>query len=490
MGHLQRLSAMGRRLAFLGLVVSLCGCARLTVPTRNIAMFDEDGRLLDPTGTIGCNDSPRLCQGRHLTLLPYRRLDRQQRDPYLQELLSGLRQTPPGPDGRRRLFIFVHGGLNTQKGSVERAVKLTPQLSAAGYYPLFINWRSSLVSSYFDHAFFIRQGETWRIFGPLTAPVVLATDLGRSIVRAPLVWGAQFQGAFASLPETDLPYDLARRESELVRAAHDNPEGAIHVTTGEDARTGGDLFLSGLSWFLLEPVRLLVSAPLIDGLGTSAWDNMLRRTRLLYHTNGEYTGGHPDGAQGDLALVLRQLEQELAATSDQWEIVLVGHSMGTIVLNELLREFPRLPVDTIVYMAAACTVHDFEQSIVPFLTRHPRTHFYNLTLHHKAEERERFDILLPYFDPVIRGSLLTWIDDFFANPLTPRDKTLGQYVNFLRTEQLFPAELRGRIHQREFGVGGGYAERDPQVHGSFGEKRFWEAGFYTEQVPVAAGSQP
>ena len=81
----------------------------------------------------------------------------------------------------------------------------------------------------------------------------------------------------------------------------------------------------------------------------------------------------------------------------------------------------------------------------------------------------------------MRGSLLTWIDDFFAKPLTPMDKTLGQYVNFLRTEQIYSPELRRRIHQKEFSVGGAFTATEPQEHGDFNRFRFWEQGFYAPQ---------
>ena len=242
-----------------------------------------------------------------------------------------------------------------------------------------------------------------------------------------------------------------------------------------------DKFLAGVSWWVLFPVRMLVAAPLIDGFGTSAWDNMLRRTQLLIHSPSEFTGCQHSEAQGDLALVLQRLAPEITSPGKKWEILLVGHSMGTIILNELIRQFPSLEYSTIVYMAAACSSRDFQQSVIPYLQAHSATQFYNLTLHHIAEERERWDLYVPYFDPAMRGSLLTWIDDFLFNPLTPMDKTMGQFVNFLRTEQMFSHELRGQIHLREFSVGGVAAGKEPQVHGDFNDFPFWEEKLYTPQ---------
>ena len=62
--------------------------------------------------------------------------------------------------------------------------------------------------------------------------------------------------------------------------------------------------------------------------------------------------------------------------------------------------------------------------------------------------------------------------------MTPKEKTLGQHVNFLRTEQIFPAGMRGRIHQKEFSYGKSVARTDPQKHGDFDRCPFWEKGFY------------
>ncbi|MBI3058550.1 MAG: hypothetical protein HYY81_04475 [Deltaproteobacteria bacterium] len=42
------------------------------------------------------------------------------------------------------------------------------------------------------------------------------------------------------------------------------------------------------------------------------------------------------------------------------EITLVGHSMGTIVADEILRAFPKIPFERIVYLASASSVRDVD----------------------------------------------------------------------------------------------------------------------------------
>lgn len=478
------------RILMFALMSIISGCAIPNVPHRNIVMFNEYGRLLDPTGNVGCEQPPALCNGRHLTIIPYDELSQSNREKYLDDLFANVIDNAPVIDGKKRLFIFAHGGLNTQKASVESATNLFDRMNQEKRYsPLFINWRSSLVSSYLDHAIFIRQGEHSSILGPLTSPVVIAVDGVRSVVRAPLVWGAQIRGGASTSPGNDWPYGLEDRvdylesvyKREMTSRGLDHHD-AIEIETGVDRRTFPDKALSGVSWFVLLPIRFFVAAPLIDGLGTSSWDNMLRRTKYLFHNEGEFKNGHPEQTGGDLSMVLRRLEAKMHDSRDQWEIVLVGHSMGTIVFNELLRQFPRLEVSTIVYLAAACSIRDFEASVIPYLQRHPATQFYNVTLHHLAEERERWDLLIPYFDPAMRGSLLSWIDDFFSNPLTPMDKTLGKSVNFLRTEHLIPPDVRGRVHLKEFSVGGDAVGNQPQEHGDFKSFPMWDSDFYTPRL--------
>jgi len=476
-----RFHAVMLRLSIFVLLTFLCSCASTIkeVPAKHVVMFDEYSRLLDPTGNTECtNTSPRLCEGKHLSSSDYLPLDAAQEERYMDELLADVRNAK---EKGKKLLIFVHGGLNTQTGSVKRVKKLTPRILDAGYYPIFINWRSSWAFSYFNHLFLVRQGEEMTALGPVSSPVVLVYDAGRAVLRAPLVWSSQIYGWTESLPGSGLSDDLNPREAQLMDAQTRDLAKAIRIMPGVDKRSDSETASSGVSWFVLGPIRML-TAPLIDGFGTSAWDNMLRQTQLLIHTMKEYRGARPTEV-GGLARVMNQIKDQVKALKERsrdWEIMLVGHSMGTIVLNDLLRDIPDFPADTIVYMAAACSVRDFEQSVLPYLRRPDnQTKFYNLSLQRRAEEGER-----NYMDFVIRGSLLTWIDEFFANPMTPTDRTLGRYVNFLRTEQIFsPENLRGRVYQKEFNYGDSVSKTDPQKHGDFDRCPFWEKDFYSLVPP-------
>ena len=200
--------------------------------------------------------------------------------------------------------------------------------------------------------------------------------------------------------------------------------------------------------------------------------------------------------------------------SSEYEITLVGHSMGTIILNEVIRRYGNLPFRNIVYMGAACTIKDFEDSVIPYLQQH-RTNgvnFYNLCLHPLAERHETNGR-----DLIPRGSLLEWIDNFLSSPQTVPDHTLGKFENFVRAAHLIPSEVRGQVHVKAFGVAGSlfdgspYGTKEstnlfdrtnqmprlvsednflifpvitnPQKHGDFSLQPYWEEAFWAADRP-------
>src|SRR5205823_4077456 len=153
---------------------------------------------------------------------------------------------------------------------------------------------------------------------------------------------------------------------------------------------------------------------------------------------------HPPGAVQRFA---DQLKEKIRTDHEHaYEITLVGHSMGTMVLNEFIRRNPELPYRNIVYMGAACTVRDFANSVIPCMRANNKVRFYNLCLHPTAELRERYgDWEIPP-----RGSLLVWIDDMFSNPATPLDGTLGRWENIVASTYVIPAEMRNRVTLKAF----------------------------------------
>ena len=70
------------------------------------------------------------------------------------------------------------------------------------------------------------------------------------------------------------------------------------------------------------------------------------------------------GADGCPLSDLREPDREILRNA---RIVMIGHSMGMIVVNELLQLFPDLPYESLVYMAGAASVRDTSRAVAPVL---------------------------------------------------------------------------------------------------------------------------
>lgn len=248
------------------------------------------------------------------------------------------------------------------------------------------------------------------------------------------------------------------------------------------------------------PVRVLTTLPLV-GLGDAGWRNMVRRTRTSVRSATEFPDEFAtetndseasDGArqpedvnsveiaeacdpplQGDAAKLRRcyprgsggfarvfqwlescMKEQEIAKGADACppllsdddretlrnaRIVMIGHSMGAIVVNELLQLFPDLPYESLVYMGGAASIRDTSRAVTRVLVDNRGcTKFYGLMLHPMNEARESTGFgLLP------SGSLLVYVDEFLEVPKTVPDRTVGQWRNLRATRHVFfPEEAR------------------------------------------------
>ncbi len=295
------------------------------------------------------------------------------------------------------------------------------------------------------------------------------------------------------------------------------PWKELQISIGDDHDTNlGHLMGIGSAYFLTLPTKIGTSW-LIDGLGKSAWHNMWRRTLMLFEGNpggdlfAARSSASPVGrsarvpttdpssfaGMGALQLFINRLSDHIHKRGDRtYEITLIGHSMGSMVLNEWLHRDQispkqwRLFYKNIVFMAAACTVRDFERSVVPYLLAHQggeqTCRFYNLTLHPTADLRERRRAA----DIPPRGSLLVWIDNFLGDPQTPLDRTLGRWENIVAAADVIPEEVRGQVtikagmleisdndelHGRENDL--------PQNHGGFRCKNYWRPDFWKAAKP-------
>jgi pimeloyl-ACP methyl ester carboxylesterase len=177
----------------------------------------------------------------------------------------------------------------------------------------------------------------------------------------------------------------------------------------------------------------------------------------------------------------------------EWEITIVGHSMGTIVANEIIRTYvnrggdEKLPVRNVVYFAAATSLRDYEDTIFPFLEDDRNRQMYHLTLHRFSEVRDTVSFKIGGADVAPRGSLLVWIDNYLSSPNIPLDRTAGRFLNLITEVHETPPYLASQIHIREFDAGEAVRDQQPLHHGDFGAIFFWKEQCWKPSTSYAEG---
>jgi len=407
----------------------------------------------------------------------------------LHEMMNELRANRQP----RGLMIVVHGGMTGFGASRKFTEEVGDSIHKDGYNPIFINWRTSFWDSYGEHLMWTRRGHvTARTEVVLNVPANLVADAGRGVSRfllnvpeslrdeGKLIWGGD--GAYPVVAEYN-----------ALRAQFGEPD-QVQVSLGTYCTST----TSRTATLLRTPAavfRLGLGLPLSDWVGTSSWNNMVRRTKNVFrqpressHQDVAYSDRYRPGQGGASILMdsLVRLVREDSMAGIHRPITLIGHSMGAIVLNEVIRLYAAMDFDTIVYMASAASARDVYENVLPYLATHRNTRFYNLTLHPNADAREHM------FSPVVPvGSLLEAIDDIYENPATHVDRTFGKWTNVMETLHLIPDSIRGQITIKGFGWNDpnhpGYGARtgDPGVHGDFNEAdlAFWRRSFWEATPP-------
>lgn len=431
-------------------------------------------------------------------------------------------------------------------------------------YPLFVIWDSNLFHTYWEHLASVRQGrkdELTEQEGAFSWPLYLFSDVLRAFARAPTVWLQQAANdadagvaGFNTLlnsrfnqwknanpaqyeklsPEDKRQIDLllsewANNQRNINVVAfyntlreryvkdfnnhHSNPTTQMAISLGPDRSMAPGLWGRAVARVLTVPTKLL-GTPVIDALGLSAWQDMSRRTLTVVEGTSELLISRNMNDQ-EIAHYIDKgsgggLDQFMSALSEwcnrqpaqsAYEITLVGHSMGTMILNDVLRARSRyeggphaaLPVKNIVYLAAACSIRDFSQGVIPFMEQaaHRDVQFYNLCLHPTADLIDTEASVL-----VQQGSLLCWIDAFLGEPATPLDRTLGRFDNIVQVPFVIPERLRGRVaikafcllqDQDKWNLG---PDPQPQKHGDFSESPYWDVRFWQPDQPGTPPSSP
>ena len=122
---------MRRVVATCLIALLLSGCRtviREPIPVERIMMMNSTGKVVDPHGNIGCVEGTPCTT--HTKLRGYPEL-REETVLHVQDIITGLRMHP-ARDGKKRILIYIHGGLNTGVGSIQRAAAFSKSIEDGG----------------------------------------------------------------------------------------------------------------------------------------------------------------------------------------------------------------------------------------------------------------------------------------------------------------------------------------------------------------------
>ena len=406
---------------------------------------------------------------------------------YVARIVDGLKKS-----GRKHVLIFIPGGRNTLAGALDSSTDILKQIEKDTkdlVYTIFIDYESGDLSSYVEH---LRNPRPERrnvleqSYTMLRPPTRLVADIGAGAARVPLTLYQEIAREYQTVgsdARTTVPQTFVL----------DN----LRVTYGGYEESGLKRTMTLTSGLLTAPLRMGFGL-LIATAAPGEWESMRRRSEFALRPPDEFSRGqwndYYSPASGAVGILLDRLSPAIDTTTT---VTLIGHSTGTILACETLRLHPEWKFDDIVFMAAACTVREFESAVLPYLRTRPTTHFYNLCLHPVAELRETF---MPVIGSMVyHGSLLTWIDDYLDTPLGPVDRTMGRAENCLAAQHEWPRDVRRQIAIRVMDyhpARRGGASRDEfriERHSDFSNMRarFWNVSFWwpdstTGSVPELA----
>ncbi|RLD12031.1 MAG: hypothetical protein DRI44_02100 [Chlamydiae bacterium] len=390
---------------------------------------------------------------------------------HVNKIISSIKKS-----GRTNILIYVFGGMNSLDSTIERSAIYAKDISdTSDYYPILVNWESSLFDAYYDHLMWYRRGVRDPYFGPVLSPFYLIADLGRAVTRLPINIVYQSLGSFSDY-ELE-PESTAFEDKEIKKMG-------IRAFAGKDYTPAFYRITRNIIYMIGFPTRI-ITTPFIDAGGKSAWDTMLRRTQTAFqisHSLNIKKDGKFDVAysppNGALSILMDALS-DLYAQNSNYVFTLLGHSLGPVMINELIRRYPNLPYPNIVYMAPACSIKDAGNAIGPYMKKNPNTVFYNLCLHENADKYE-----MMWWAILPRGSILEWIDTFLGSPLVLTDLTLGKWNNAIRSLPMVSPELRPRMVIKAFGINDPETNtillEIPDAHTDFSNPklRFWQPAFW------------
>ncbi len=467
--------------------------------------FDKNGQLQFPQSNFDCFNDPRdyrhQCQTREAAT-PQQTTPDQRLACQLDAIRENIDAGRADGQAYDHIVLVVHGGLVSEDEGLREAITASRAMAAdedvegpqghGYYYPIFVVWRSGALPTYGEQATHMEQGRRSATFARVVAPLTIVSDIARGVVREPRfgageglrLWNSTLlhkltlgDGKFFC---KDIKKHMLANRSEAT-SADDTP---FHILCPKFDESRDSILTQGLktsAYVLSTPVRM-VTTPILLGPGQSAWENMQRRARgLVWRDSDKRDRTVPDitppaVVEGGLQVMFRDLLIPLTAAHDdmpsKYKLTLIGHSMGAIVMTEMLRLHPDLEFDNLVLMGAAVDMRGFVYALrASQAVAADKAQVYNLSLH---PDNEVFELSGGGSMP--SGSLLQWIDEAYESPPTQLDRVLGKWTNLPALERTIPAKIAHNLTFKMFGFDDG----EPQTHGAFNdlEMCYWRKSFW------------
>jgi hypothetical protein len=430
----------------------------------HVLMFDARGEPHDPLITTTFGNAYLVAEH-----TPKGEQTAETYEQYIQRIFDGIdAQRARYPNRPLRLIFFFHGGLNTRGAALRRAEEQislmkrdTPEV-----YPIFVNWLTSLPSSYKNHLLFITRGQDTYRWGMPLAPFKFGGDFARFVANG--------------VPDTALQaWDWQRRANYAREGVLQAPncENTLDFREGDHAtRSTRARITDGAYAFTTFLLAKWWTGAIVDAAGTPAWGSMLYTADRLFYSDREMH--HPynfalegETGGGDFAHFLECLSTHVEKHGNT-EVILAAHSAGAIVANIVVANFgDRLPITNLVYMAPACTIDELMAGgkLASFLANHPESQLHILTLNEVAEFSQKF-----VFDLAPRGSLLVWLDEFIQPKHSEfRGHMLGRARNLRLHAHLIPCAIQPQVHITAFAENPA-GPPHPQTHSDIGGIEYWK----------------
>ena len=403
------------------------------------------------------------------------------------------------------IAIYVHGAPLRGEVKLSESVQKLRAITSTNpkWYPIAFNWQGSLGDVYVDHLFRIRNGH--RISGPrgaVSSPFYFIGDFLTSVARIPGTWFDQS----VHIMETEYPQsDISGTRKEAQRRqtlAVEPMQVSASLGASDTENEQGDSCTNPLSisntlpndpkfspvtlvQFPIEAARKLphlVVSPAISSFGSSMWKNYNRRVQASIRQGKEYEEDTESLQVGDetstgaFAILLDELIKKFKFKEEKPEIVLIGHSTGTMIISEYIglllerggvkssdgstKQNDNLSglIDKIVFLGSAATIAQFNKTVVPYLQSSNTTKFYNISLNAYDEAKTSWYGLQTM-------SLLEWLDNAIARPESHAARVMGKWENMMLAMHTIPCEVRDQVYLKHLPSEDGF----PRSHSELDE---------------------